>query len=470
MASPIHTGICARSAARSAALVVSVVLALVGSASVGRAQSRAARSQALPVTPGTWISIPYADALMTKRSAMAAAEVSPPLAVDVSERGGATVMSVTSFHETWQLRVVSSEAGRLVLSSAEAGDERSDRRIAVSSAMADDRGVAEWQTTLSMESEGKTPQRYRYLPASAFDWAARVLIAGDYTDAQGKPWEFNVDRATTPEGRFTYRVALDPSEAGCDYFETPDAKAVGGQRRTGFAWNGKSLELYRIVYDSDGPPIACDARPFAVLTRRAPAPAAANASGACTLTRLPIVQKTKADWEHLESRAKTFTLAHWNFGAKPTPTFFSEKGILVTHADGSTCEFDPTIYGADLWVSRDESTLAVVSSSGSSAEFLVVDVKTCAVRVRLDVSGPDVVVAGNLVTHPGDCEMSDTTRGTCWPAKVWHLDPHCEPVEIPSASAALTRERFGVGFWMRSEIDRPFTPMATWIGVTPASR
>ena len=416
--------------------------------------------------PGDWVSVPYADALTTSRSPVAAATTETPLALQVARRDGATHIAVTSFHETRRLRVVSSApaAARgevaFLLTSGEGSSSPSDARVQATLRVADDRGAETLYTSLGMDEGAE--RRYRRLTVSLDTWAARVLLAGDYHDAQGRPWVFGADRlAATPDGTFDYRVALDPSEAGCDYFETPDRAARGGQRRTGFAWRGRSLELYRIVYDAEGPPISCAPQPFAVLTRRdAPVPA----DPSCGLTRLPITQVSPGQWEHLESRARTFTLRHWNYGSAPNPTAFTERGILVSRADGRRCEFDPTIYGRDLWVDRSETTIAVVASSGSSAELQFYDATTCALRGRIDVSGAEPEVGSGVVRHPGACEMADTTRGTCTPASYWRLDATCTPHRLDAMSDAWTRERFGIAFWEPSEISAPFTPNARWLG------
>jgi hypothetical protein len=85
--------------------------------------------------PGDWVSVPYADALTTSRSPVAAATTETPLALQVARRDGATHIAVTSFHETRRLRVVSSApaAARgevaLLLTSGDGSSSPSDARV-----------------------------------------------------------------------------------------------------------------------------------------------------------------------------------------------------------------------------------------------------------------------------------------------------------------------------------------------------
>lgn len=101
----------------------------------------------------------------------------------------------------------------------------------------------------------------------------RVLLAGTYVDANGARWEFSEgQQARWPDRRFPYDVAVDATEADCPYISTPDRSQPGGEQRWGYQWDGDTLSLYSVVYDSKEALIHCEAKPFVQL-RRVPAAA-----------------------------------------------------------------------------------------------------------------------------------------------------------------------------------------------------
>jgi hypothetical protein len=95
-----------------------------------------------------------------------------------------------------------------------------------------------------------------------------LLLAGTYVDAAGARWEFTAgQQARWPERRFPYEVAVDAIEADCPFISTPDRSQPGGEQRWGYRWEGDTLSLYEVAYDSGEAPIHCGAKPFVQLRR-----------------------------------------------------------------------------------------------------------------------------------------------------------------------------------------------------------
>jgi hypothetical protein len=74
-------------------------------------------------------------------------------------------------------------------------------------------------------------------------------------------------QARWPDRRFPYDVAVDTTEADGSYISTPDRSQPGGEQRWGYRWDGDTLALYTVVYDSKEAPIHCEAKPFVQLRR-----------------------------------------------------------------------------------------------------------------------------------------------------------------------------------------------------------
>ncbi len=99
-----------------------------------------------------------------------------------------------------------------------------------------------------------------------------LLLAGTYTDEKGAEYSFDKScHARWPGMEFTYEMLLDAveiDERDTNYIITTH----GGHRKNlnwyGFKWREGKLELFRRK-SHDGP-IACEAKPFAVLTPTKP--------------------------------------------------------------------------------------------------------------------------------------------------------------------------------------------------------
>ncbi|QQR75879.1 MAG: hypothetical protein IPJ17_10020 [Holophagales bacterium] len=425
---------------------------------------------------GAWVSEPWAEALVSSRSPLRAADASPPLAFEVERAPFGWRLTVTSFHEASHWAFVAAQAGAragevtLVLDPAEDDQPDLSGRKRVAATLAPAGGPPQGlRAALWSEDEAAS---FRRLDGPLAAWVNRSLIAGQYRDAQGRIWSFGIDgKARWPERAFDYEVSVDPSEAGCDYLQSPDPQETGGQWRTGFAWHDGRLELFRIVYDQEVP-ISCVGKPFALLTptnaaATAPMPAPSRASaaevGVCGLRRLPIEPRDPGSRAWYVSPGRTLRLEHWSFNEVQDPDRFTDGPIRVIHADGRHCEIDSDNYTAELRLSADEHTLVVVEFSGSNEWVRLYDTASCRRRSELPV-GEQLVFDGDTLRDAGSCEMRDARVGTCRPASVRRFDATCVPVRSASESDEATRRRFGIAFSEASEIEFPSTGHARRLG------
>jgi hypothetical protein len=99
----------------------------------------------------------------------------------------------------------------------------------------------------------------------------RLLLAGSYLDGSGRTWEFSEgQQARWPDHRFPYEISIDAAGADCPYITSPDRTQPGGEMRWGYSWEGDTLLVYRIAYDSLSAVIHCEVPPYALLKRAPP--------------------------------------------------------------------------------------------------------------------------------------------------------------------------------------------------------
>jgi hypothetical protein len=124
----------------------------------------------------------------------------------------------------------------------------------------------------SMEAEHDTLMRY----------INRVVLAGTYKDNSGNfPHVFTEDMMYGKDAGnikikmidLPYELEMNMAVRGCDgVFSQLRDRKIGGLFYTGFAWKGKTLELYRTEPDPDNPDgLVREKKPFAKLTRTGPA-------------------------------------------------------------------------------------------------------------------------------------------------------------------------------------------------------
>lgn len=242
----------------------------------GKAQAKPTRQDRVFVRDieGLWISGKYVAALEALRHPHAAAGKARPIVIKIQREGPSYPIMRTDFNKAVLQRVIDVEpdgkpnAYRLVVAD--------DDRRPVSSTEATyikfrgSRGVDGRFSSLDIAEP--TFAKGKFLSYVRVDegigpFVNGIVIAGRYTDEQGRSYEFDAGgEARLPEGAFEYEVSLAAAGAPCEYFEfvpqgTPDAK----RQRTGFQWKNGKLLLFGVQGDAPAK-LRCDKKPFAVLT------------------------------------------------------------------------------------------------------------------------------------------------------------------------------------------------------------
>jgi hypothetical protein len=95
----------------------------------------------------------------------------------------------------------------------------------------------------------------------------QIVLAGIYQDEKGQQYTFEESgTAIWPDLSFSYEVALDSTEAFCDYFLVNYEKNRVNTKTYGFKWVSNKLELFEIKSKEWG--VNCADKPFAILTPR----------------------------------------------------------------------------------------------------------------------------------------------------------------------------------------------------------
>lgn len=197
---------------------------------------------------GYWINAPYADALAKSRSPLQAERIGTPLSMRIAGDRA----EITTYHEASWRRIVSVTKTEIVASPLEDPDGTPEH---IPLAGNRDRiFVALWP---------HTRVSYRRLDVDADTYARRVVMAGTYKDKKGTKYVFAAGgQMTIDDGApQPWRIALDTSEACCDYFYQGEADT-----RIGFRWKEGKLLLFHVILDPKGCPISCEKKPYAVLT------------------------------------------------------------------------------------------------------------------------------------------------------------------------------------------------------------
>jgi len=221
---------------------------------------------------GTWISKAYVERLKASRSPHAAARATPALVIKVDKQDKSYPILITNFQSAVLNFLLEIEPG---------GKPDTYRMVTA----ADDGAVSSAEVTyiyfrgarnvqgkfdaLSIADPHFAKRKYLpfvRLPDSLDTVVNRLTVAGKYTDADGRAYEFTESGdAVLPERKFVYEVSLDPRAADCELLQSHPEREAGGQNRVGFAWTGTSLRLFN-VKKAGKDRFACEAKPFAVLT------------------------------------------------------------------------------------------------------------------------------------------------------------------------------------------------------------
>lgn len=224
---------------------------------------------------GTWIAAGYVEQLKKTRSPQASARKGGGVAIKIQREGPVYPILFTNFQRAVLQSVidvqpdVKPKSYRLAVAKEDRGAvNAADLSYVYFRGERDSSGVFK---TLSISepifAKGKF-LRYQRLDGALEQFVNATVIAGKYTDAQGKAYEFSESGdAVLPDATFPYEVSLDAKAASnCDLLESHREREPQGKQRIGFAWKGDKLNLFKVA--GDKPPYKCEAQPYAVLTRQ----------------------------------------------------------------------------------------------------------------------------------------------------------------------------------------------------------
>lgn len=271
--------------ARLAALLLVPLLQLVPAAGAQDKPAGADASDAQPARrppgkdrvfvwdlEGTWMSKSYLDALKNLRAPHAAAKNRQALVIKVQKEDGSYPILITDFRRPVLQFLIDVEPDL---------KPGSYRMVTAP----EDRAVSASEVTYIYFRGNRAPQgkfdalsiaephfaKRKYLPfvrlPDTLETAVnRLVIAGKYTDAQGRRYEFtDSGDAILPDRKFAYEVSLDPRSANCELLQSHHDREPQGTQRVGFEWHGHELRLFGVKPGGKGGS-ACERKPFAVLT------------------------------------------------------------------------------------------------------------------------------------------------------------------------------------------------------------
>jgi hypothetical protein len=223
---------------------------------------------------GTWIARDYLERLRASRAPHATARQAAGIAIKIQREGSTWPIVITNFQRVVLQMIIDlqPEAKPKSYRLAVAKEDRAgiSARELTYIPFRGERNAEGLFQTLSIAEPTFAKRRFlTYLrlnePLEAL--VNRIVIAGSYADADGKEYEFtDTGEARLPELSFAYEVSLDPGEASCELLRSHREREPAGQQRIGFEWKGTELRLYQMT--GRKPPYKCEAKPFAVLTRR----------------------------------------------------------------------------------------------------------------------------------------------------------------------------------------------------------
>lgn len=223
---------------------------------------------------GLWITADYASALRATRMPHQAARKARPVVVNIQKEGRSYPILRTDFDKAVMQRVLDIEPdkapGTNRIVAADTDTEAVSAAEATYIPFRGQKGVQGRFDTLSMAepmfSRGKFRTYIRLVDSSLVGFINGTVLAGRYADEQGRVYQFTeAGEATFPDLTFPYEISLAALGATCDYFETPDDKAPGGKRRTGFGWADGKLQLFEATGATPAK-VRCARKPFAVLS------------------------------------------------------------------------------------------------------------------------------------------------------------------------------------------------------------
>jgi hypothetical protein len=225
---------------------------------------------------GLWVAKDWADAVASTRAPHAAATKAKPLAVNIQKEGRSWPILRTDFDRAILHRVIevspdgSGRKDGLRIVVAEKDNEAISAADVIALPIRAAKNIEGRVDAMEFADPTLSKKRMRAMvrvPEGLGPWVNTRVIAGAYTDAQGRRFEFTPDgQARLPDGTFEYEVSLAALGAACEYVELADDKAPGGRRRIGFAWKADTLQLLAAT-GTRPQDVRCDPKPVATLTR-----------------------------------------------------------------------------------------------------------------------------------------------------------------------------------------------------------
>jgi hypothetical protein len=223
---------------------------------------------------GTWISRDYLERLRASRAPHATGRQAAGIAIKIQREGNSYPIAITNFQRVVLQAIIDvqpdakTKAYRLAVAQEDRpGISASELTYIPFRGERNAEGVFQ---TLSIAEPTFAKRRfltYLRLSEPLETLVNRMVIAGQYVDAEGNSYEFTESgEATLPDGAFAYEVSLDPGNASCELIRSHREREPEGTQRIGFAWKGAELRLYEVTGKKT--PYKCAAKPFAVLKRQ----------------------------------------------------------------------------------------------------------------------------------------------------------------------------------------------------------
>jgi len=223
---------------------------------------------------GTWIASAYREKLARTQSPRASASAQVATAIKIQYDNRSYPILITNFQRAVLQAVIDVQPDKKP-GSYRLAIAKEDKGVVYASDLSylyfrGERGTDGVFETLSIAEPHFSKRKfvtYTRLEGDLEPYVNKTVIAGNYSDAQGRVYTFSeTGEAVLPDRKFVYEVNLDPSAAKCDILLSHGEREPDGQERIGFAWKDGKLHLYEVT--GNKAPLACKAKPFAVLTRQ----------------------------------------------------------------------------------------------------------------------------------------------------------------------------------------------------------
>jgi hypothetical protein len=219
---------------------------------------------------GTWVARDYVERLRTSKAPHAAARKGGGIAIKIQREGRSYPILITNFQRAVLQAVidvqpdVKPKSYRLALAKEDSVVSASELTYLHFRGEREADGKFKSLSISEPNFSSKRYLTYVRLDEPLDGFVNRTVLAGKYSDANGKAYEFTeAGDAVLPERKFAYEISLDPSAASCELIQSHKERDADGKERIGFDWEGKELRLYQVA--GAKAPYKCAAKPFAVL-------------------------------------------------------------------------------------------------------------------------------------------------------------------------------------------------------------